>query len=589
MMSSWHNFFYISYDPGGFVSVDKPPIALWIQVACAKIFGIHSWSLMLPEALAAVGSVAVLYHLTKRIFGYLAGIIASFALAITPIFIAVSRSNNPDAILVFLLVLAAWQLIEAANKGNLKHLILAAVLIGLGFNTKMLVAFLVVPSFLLVYLFASYIKLLKKCIHLVIFGMVLLAVSFSWVIAVDLTPVSQRPYVGSSSTNSEMNLVFGYNGFSRVTQYNFTSENGLNAGNHAAESSSSMKSPGSMGNFKLFNIYFGQQINWFAALAAFGVLSALFYCKSLSGEEKNQKLRYLLLWGSWVFIMYLFFSVYQNMTHRYYTAVLAPGLASLVGIGISCFRKMRRHPFMALAFPVTLIISAGYQLFIVSVYHSLARVLTPILIAGIFFAVILIGIAFFKKKNLGAKKCSRILSICCLAILFLAPAYWSFTTVIGRVPQADPYAGPGLLTKALPDFQSIVKKLSLNTSDLKIPDYYKQTANYLEAYQESAEYLAAVPSASLMSEYLILLTGKPVMNIGGYSGTNAILTLDQFKQKVSSGKLKYFITDSHADSSVNTDIINWVVENGKKVNTNITDKTKTSSNYSIYDISVIYS
>jgi 4-amino-4-deoxy-L-arabinose transferase-like glycosyltransferase len=567
MMSSFHNFFYVSFDPAGFVSVDKPPVALWIQVAFAKAFGIHSWSLILPEALAAVGSVAVLFHIIRRTFGYLAGI------------------------------LAAWQLNLATEKGSLKHLILAAIMLGLGFNTKMLVAYLVVPSFIIVYFFASGLKLSRRIIHLSITGVVLLIVSFSWVMTVDLTPASQRPYVGSSTTNSEINLVFGYNGLSRVAQSNFMAENGLSGvqsentaqevtSESNIEAQSAKSSPVTpAGILRMFHVYFGEQIGWFIPLVAFGILSVIYYSKSLNKEEKRKIYSQLFLWGSWVVVMLVFFSAYSNMTHRYYTDLLAPALAALVGIGLSCMRKIRKQKVIALSFPIALIISAIFQITVVMKYHYLSKALIPVLIGCLILALLLIIQVFFESNDISAEKYVRMLSVCCLVVIFFAPAYWSFTTVLGKVNQGDPHAGPMLLSRSLPSIGTVVQKLEFNASDHIIPKYYQEVASYLEKNQGNAKYLAAFPNASLLAEYVILQTGKPVMTIGGYSGTNPILTLNQFKATVSTGNVKCFIDESNQPQSQNDMIFEWAVSKGQKVDMDIKNVPIAEKKYSAYSLS----
>jgi 4-amino-4-deoxy-L-arabinose transferase-like glycosyltransferase len=220
MLTSWHNFFFASFDPGGYVTVDKPPVALWLQTLSAWIFGFKGWSLILPQALAAMISVAMVYYLVKRSFGKAAGLIAALAMALTPIVAATSRTNELDMILVMVVLFAAWALLAAAEKGSLKLLLVAVTLVGLGFNVKMLEAFMVLPACYLVYLLAPSLKFGKKLLHLLCATVLLLVVSLSWVTVVDLTPVSQRPYVDNSRTNSELELAIGYNGIQRVLPRN---------------------------------------------------------------------------------------------------------------------------------------------------------------------------------------------------------------------------------------------------------------------------------------------------------------------------------------------------------------------------------
>src|SRR5919199_2533136 len=194
MLTSWHNFFFVSFD-AGFVSVDKPPLGLWVQAASAYLFGFNGLSLLLPQALAGILSVALLYYLVRRAFGPVAGLLAALALAVTPISVAVQRNNNVDALLILALLLAAWAFIVAAERGSLRLLLLGVVMVGLGFNIKMLQAFLVLPAFYLMYLLAANTTWRRRLLHLGAATVVLLAVSLSWAVAVELTPSTERPYV----------------------------------------------------------------------------------------------------------------------------------------------------------------------------------------------------------------------------------------------------------------------------------------------------------------------------------------------------------------------------------------------------------
>src|SRR5919201_5310469 len=218
MLQSWHNFFFVSFDPGSFVSIDKPPLGFWIETASAKVFGFSGVSLILPEALAGVLSVAVLYRLVARIWGHGAGLLAALFLALTPVSVVTARNNTIDSLLVPTVLLAAWAVARAVETGKLRWLLLCAVLVALGFNIKMLEAYLVVPAFGLVYLVGARASWRKRLGHLAMATVVLLGVSLSWVTAVDPTPARARPYVGSSGTNSELSLALGYNGLQRLTR-----------------------------------------------------------------------------------------------------------------------------------------------------------------------------------------------------------------------------------------------------------------------------------------------------------------------------------------------------------------------------------
>jgi 4-amino-4-deoxy-L-arabinose transferase-like glycosyltransferase len=220
MLHSLHNFFFVSFDPGGLVTVDKPPLALWLQAASAKIFGFQPLSLLLPEALAGALTVLVLYWLLARRLGVLAGLAGATVLAVYPTFVAVSRDNGVDPLLILLMMLACAAAVRACETGRWRELLASAVLVGLAFNTKTLAAYLVVPSIALAYLLCAPHSLRRRVTQLLLAGVLMGAVSFAWIAAVEATPASKRPYVGSSTNNTELGLTFEYNGVGRVEGQN---------------------------------------------------------------------------------------------------------------------------------------------------------------------------------------------------------------------------------------------------------------------------------------------------------------------------------------------------------------------------------
>ncbi len=216
MLASPSNFFFGSFDPAGIVTVDKPPVALWIQGASARLFGYSGLSVLLPQALMGVISVGLTYYLVRRVFGAGAGLIAGLALAVTPICVAIDRDNLPDSALVLTLLLAAWSLSKAGETGKLGPLLGAMALVGLAFNIKMLAAFVVLPTFVLAYWLAAPVGWKTRFVRLAASGLVLVATSLSWAIVVELVPKSHRPYIGGSRNNSALELALGYNGIARI-------------------------------------------------------------------------------------------------------------------------------------------------------------------------------------------------------------------------------------------------------------------------------------------------------------------------------------------------------------------------------------
>ncbi len=216
MLKSWSNFFFVAAEPGGSVSVDKPPLGLWIEAVFAYFLGVSGFSVSLPNILAGVFGIPLLYAMVKKYMGELAGLVAAFVMAITPVFVATNRNNTMDGLLVFFLLLAAWAFIKATESGKLAWLLLGAFIVGLGFNIKMLQAFLPLPAFYALYFFGPKEGWLRKIINLGIATILLAAVSLSWAVIVDLVPADSRPYIGSSGDNTVMGLIFGHNGISRL-------------------------------------------------------------------------------------------------------------------------------------------------------------------------------------------------------------------------------------------------------------------------------------------------------------------------------------------------------------------------------------
>jgi 4-amino-4-deoxy-L-arabinose transferase-like glycosyltransferase len=216
MLRSWHNFLFVSFDPGGLVTIDKPPLGVWVQAASAELFGFSPLSLLLPEAILSTLAVAVLFRMLARRLGAGAGLAGALALAVFPSFVAVSRDNGVDPLLILLMLLACGAALNAIEDGRWRWLLGCAVLVGLAFNTKTLAAYLIVPGIALAYLLCAPGSWLRRTGMLLVAGLVMGICSFSWIAVVELTPASQRPFVGSSTDNSELGLTFSYNGFGRV-------------------------------------------------------------------------------------------------------------------------------------------------------------------------------------------------------------------------------------------------------------------------------------------------------------------------------------------------------------------------------------
>ena len=455
MTMSWKNFFFASLDPGGFITVDKPAPGLWLQCLFALVFGVHGWSVILPEALCSVASVWVLYRIVKRSFGKTAGLLAALFLALTPIFTAASRSNNLDAALVLVCLLSVWAILKAAEKGSLKYLLLSMALLGIGFNIKTLQAYLFLPDLYLVYFFAANTTWKKRIGHLILATVLLLAISLSWVITVDLIPASERPYVGSSTTNSELELAIGYNGLDRVLPSSVL--NALGRSSSTKSSSDTLSTlvnnkngipdeGGQAGALRMFNQEMAGQASWMLVFAIFGMLALLFDIFTRPKEERKPLTRQLICWAGIFLPMYAIFSV-SNHFHRYYLIMYAPCIAALSAIGfIEMWRFYTRgdskgiNRVLRWMLPAAIAATSAMQVYILSYYSDYSPIFLPILCIGSGIACIGLVICAVCKKE--RKNIAKLAVAAGFAALLAAPAYWSLTPIISGSNASIPVAGP---------------------------------------------------------------------------------------------------------------------------------------------------
>src|SRR5205823_3809859 len=328
-------------------------------------------------------------RLVARVWGRGAGLLAALFLALTPVSVITARNNTIDSLLVLTVLLAAWAVARAVETGKLRWLLLCAVLVGLGFNIKMLEAYLVVPAFGLVYLIGARASWRKRLGHLALATVVLLGVSLSWATAVDLTPASQRPYVGSSGTNSELSLALGYNGLSRLLGGSGTPGGGAGGVN-------ALFNGGPAGLFRLLGTTLGGQVSWLLVLAVLGlVLAAL--CvpwRRLDGRGRS-----LVLWGTWLLTAGAFFSV-AEFFHPYYTVMLAPAIAALAAIGVAAlWREYRARGWRGWLLPVVLLATAAVQAYILRDYPDWSRWPTPLVVGACLVAALALTVARLRLRR----------------------------------------------------------------------------------------------------------------------------------------------------------------------------------------------
>ncbi|HXX90848.1 MAG TPA: glycosyltransferase family 39 protein [Acidimicrobiales bacterium] len=329
---SWKAFFFGSSDAANFITVDKPPAALWVMELSARLFGVNSWSILVPQALEGVATVGLLYATVRRWFSPGAALLAGSVVALTPVAALMFRFNNPDALLVLLLTAAAYATVRALEKGRTVWLVLAAALVGSGFLTKMLQALVVVPAIGIVYLVAAPVPLRRRIAQLVIAGAALAVSAGWWVAAVVLTPAADRPYIGGSQDDNLLNLIFGYNGFGRLTG-NETGSVG------ASPAGASMWGP--TGWTRMFNSAFGGQISWLIPAAAILLAAGLWVTRRAPRTDRTRAA--FLLWGITSAATAATFSFAQGIIHPYYTVALAPAVGALVGMGVGTLWPLRHR------------------------------------------------------------------------------------------------------------------------------------------------------------------------------------------------------------------------------------------------------
>jgi len=525
---SWKAFFFGSLDPGSFITVDKPPAALWVMSLSVRLFGFSSWSMLLPEAASGVASVLILHKLVRKWAGDLCAHLAALAFAITPVAVVMFRYNNPDAFLTLLCLGAAWALWSALETGRTRGLLLSAGLLGLAFDTKMLQAFLVLPAMALVYLIAGPPKLGKRLLQLLEAGAVLLVSAGWWVLAVVLWPTASRPYIGSTTDNSILSLIFGYNGLSRI----FGTGTGTGPGGGGAGGGGAGGGAGfgaTPGVLRLFNSEIGGQIAWLLPMAAIGLVAGLWLTRRAGRTDRGRA--GWILWGGWALVCAAVFSLSKGIFHPYYTVQLAPAVAALAAVGgVALWHLGRTNRALGWVLPATIVATAAVAVDILGrtpTYYPWLR--SAIAIGAAVAAAGLLVTMYVRQK--------RIMIVAAgLAIVSLlaAPAAYALTTAnsasSGSMPSAGPAAtgrggfaggggrgGPGGTT----------------TADTAL-------ISYLEAHRGGAEYLVAA-FTSQSSAPIIIASGEPVITIGGFNGSDPAPTLAQFEQLVAQGKVRYVL------------------------------------------------
>jgi len=581
MLRSWHNFVFVSFDPGGLITVDKPPLALWVQAASAKLFGFSPLSLLLPEAIAGVLAVALLYLLLARRLGMAAALAGSLALAVFPSFVAVSRDNGVDPVLILLMILACAAAIRAAETGRLRMLVCCGVMVGLAFNTKTLAAFLVVPGIALGYIACAPGSIVRRVTQLLLGGLAMLVVAFAWIAFVDLTPASKRPYVGSSTNNSELGLTFEYNGFGRVegqaggpgdvavragAYVPASRQRAVNDAARAAARAASAAHPSkpappapapapapktSTGRernpipfggpprlLRLFGVGLGDQAGWILPFALFGLfgagLLALLAYRAPARDDvddappaeqplgrRDPRLATLLVLGVWFLVEAAVLSLSKGIVHPYYVSAIAPGAAAMAGAGAVAFVTLARGPrriWGLMLAAAGVATTVAAQIVLLHREHYLLW----------FIPVLLVGAAVGLAALLALRRLAAPAVALTFLLLLVAPGAYATTTWLAPVEGTFPVAGP--------KHDAGSGGYGVNPRDLAID---RALLEYVRTHGPGSRW-ALLTVASDTAAPLMLL-GLNAGAVGGYSGTDPALDGRGLARLVARGEARYVL------------------------------------------------
>ena len=428
MASSWHAFLFASLDASGVQTVDKPPLSLWVQALSVRVFGLHPLAILIPEALMGIACVVLVYDLVRRRFGRLGGTVAGVALATTPIVVAMSRHNNPDELLTLLCTAAVWFAVRAFEDGRTRWLVLSGLAVGLGFETKMGVALVVVPAIALTYLWLAPRGRLLALRQLLAGGGAMLAAGGAWPLLVALTPASSRPWISGTSDNSILSLIFGYNGFGRV--------DGQLGGPAGARGGAGGIFAGATGPFRLFDSSLGGQAGWLIALA---VVAAIGILVATRVRRRDPRTAWVMAVGLSFLATAVLFSIAQGIFHPYYVVLLAPFTAALVGAGVAtAVRGGVGGPLLG-----TAALAAGVvgELVVIGDYPGQLHWLEIALPAACGVAAISLFVAQSRRGHTAALALG-------VAALLIAPTAWAFDTLGYRTQGTFPSGGPATLSSA---------------------------------------------------------------------------------------------------------------------------------------------
>jgi 4-amino-4-deoxy-L-arabinose transferase-like glycosyltransferase len=525
MLQSWHNFFFVAAEPGGSLTVDKPPLGLWIEAVFAFFFGVSGVTTALPNLLAGVLEVPVLYLIVKKYMGELAGLLAALVLVLTPAFVSTHRHNTFDGMLSLTVLLAAWAFINATESGQFRWLLLGGFLMGVGFNIKMAEVLLPLPAFYALYFFGSKVRWVQKAFNLFLATSLFGAIALSWAVVVDRTPSDQRPFIGSTATNTVLELMFENNAAARI--FNLRTPRSNDPAIGPGPQAVFPKFNGTIGTFedetgqpgllRFFVPPLSKEMSWVLPFALISLLLALFGAHlQLPVEAAVHKS--LILWGSWLLICVVFFSLISGIFHAYYTIMAVPPMSAMTGIGFARLWEWGKEKKWTAI--LLLLVAAGtlaYQRIALAQYQD--RIELSLVAAGFLILGALL-------TGLGRRNAYFLV----FAALLLIPAYWSLMTALSNANQTFPDAYRG-------GRQSLAPEVLANDPNLRAN---QRLLSYLQANTQDVKYLVAVPSA-MQGDPLVLTSERPVLYMGGFGGLDRVIEVNKLTALVAKGDLRYVL------------------------------------------------
>jgi len=530
---SWFAAFFGALDSQGFITIDKPPLATAVMGLSVRLFGLSSFSILLPEALLGVGTVLVLFLTVRRSFGSRAALLAGLVMALTPVALVIFRYDNPDALLTFLLVSAAWALGRGLEEGRIRWAAAAAFLVGLAFLTKYLQAWMVLPAFALVWLVSAPGSVRKRLAGLLVSGAVAAVSSLWWVAVVELLPAGSRPYIGGSTGNSALELLLGYDGLGRLFG-GHPNGSGLGsaldglAGNNAAVGPGGGFG-GAAGLLRMFNNVFGGQVAWLLPATLLSILAAVAIHRRAARTDRG--VAGYVLWSAWLLVQVAVFSFMSGIIHPYYTVVIVPAIAALVGAAtVDLWDRRSSSPLAGVALAGGLVVTG------VTAWALLER--TPTFVPGLGIGILAVSIAAAIVVAIPAGLVRPLATRTAVALALVAvlagPLAYGASTMQTALSGGDPtpspmaalggFGGPG--GPGGPGGQTGTANLAL--------------VNYLVAHQGTARWIVAV-DGSMSAAGIQLAASKPVMTMGGFTGGDPTPTVSALKAAIASGELRYVL------------------------------------------------